>query len=272
MLKSTFVYQRLKTSFLRDLYLRSTDRRWIDVRDGEVDFYRQVLTGMKPGDLIFDVGANDGSKTDVFLRLKAKVVAADPDDLNQKVIRDRFLRYRFAPRSVVVIGKALSDATTTETMFIDGPGSAVNTLSKKWAEALKSEKESFEFGNFGLEFAQSKVIETTTLEELIETYGLPYFIKVDVEGYEINVIRGLKRPVPFLSFEVNLPEFRVEGLECVRILEDLAVGGRFNYIVDCQQGLALNEWVDASEFRQLFNRCREKSVEVFWRSAVPVAR
>jgi FkbM family methyltransferase len=58
-----------------------------------------------------------------------------------------------------------------------------------------------------LEFARRKAVKTTTLEELILTHDLPFFVKIDVEGYEASVIRGLQRPVPFLSFEVNLPEF-----------------------------------------------------------------
>ncbi|MBS1806272.1 MAG: FkbM family methyltransferase [Acidobacteria bacterium] len=266
MLKQTAVYQRLKSSFVRDLYMQTTNRHWLELRRDEVEFYRGVLAGMRSGDLIFDIGANDGTKTDVFLRLGAKVIAIDPDDLNQQLIRSKFLRYRLAPKPVVVVGKAVSDTCSSKTMWIDGPGSALNTLSDKWAETLKEKKESFEGGNFGLDFAQSKTIETTTIEELIRLYGMPYFIKIDVEGYEIHVIRGLKQPVPFVSYEVNLPEFREEGIECVRILNSLSPAGRFNYVVDCQKGLALSDWLSAADFVQVFDRCTEDSVEVFWKS------
>jgi hypothetical protein len=68
---------------------------------------------------------------------------------------------------------------------------------------------------------------------------------------------------------VNLPEFRLEGLECVKILEALAVDGKFNYTADCQQGMALSEWLDAADFAPILDRCTEKSVEVFWKSAIP---
>lgn len=249
-----------------------TDRRWIDVRCREVDFYRQILNGLRPGDLIFDVGANDGSKTAVFLRLGARVVAIEPDDVNQEVIRNKYLRYRLAPKPVIVVGKAVSDATTTETMWIDGPGSAVNTLSKKWADILKGDKTSFKGGNAGLDFAETKVIQTTTLEELVQTHGVPFFIKIDVEGHEAHVLRGMKRPVPFLSFEINLPEFRPEGLECVKRLEGLAADGRFNYATDCQLGMALDKWLDAPDFARILDQCTEKTIEVFWKTAIHTGR
>jgi len=221
--------------------------------------------------LIFDVGANVGDKTDVFLRLGARVISIEPDEANQEVLRGKFLRYRLAPKRVVIVGKAVSDRSTIETMWIDGPGSAVNTLSQKWAETLKANKDKFEHAHFGLEFAQRKAVETTTLEELILTCGLPFFVKIDVEGYEASVIRGLKHPVPFLSFEINLPQFRPEGLECLRLLNGVAADGRFNYATDLQRGMQ-GEWVGAEEFSIVIEKCSEKTIEVFWRTPLAIAR
>lgn len=70
--------------------------------------------------------------------------------------------------------------------------------------------------------------------------GQLFFVKIDVEGYEPHVLRGLRRLVPYLSFEVNLPEFKQEGLECVEQLANIAAAGRFNYAIDCGQGLVLD--------------------------------
>src|SRR4029453_18235955 len=101
------------------------------------------------------------------------------------------------------------------TLWIDEPGSAKNSLSRKWVETLKGDEARF---GHRLEFARQKKVQTTTLDELTISYGLPFFVKIDVEGYEPSVLRGMKRPVPFLSFEVNFPEFRAEGFECVELL------------------------------------------------------
>lgn len=56
------------------------DRSVVEDLDKELQFYRNILRGFHPGDTIFDIGANHGSKTDIFLRLGAKVVAVEPDE------------------------------------------------------------------------------------------------------------------------------------------------------------------------------------------------
>ena len=99
-----------------------------------------------------------------------------------------------------------------------------------------------------------------------EQLPVPRAIKIDVEGYELHVLRGLRQPVPYLSFEVNLPEFRSEGLQCVDVLEALASEGKFNYTDDCRQGLALKQWLAPQEFSALLARCGDPSIEVFWKT------
>jgi FkbM family methyltransferase len=265
-LKRSGIYQRVKASSVYDLYWKVADRRLIDNRNREVDFYRNLLARSQRGSLIFDVGANAGDKTDVFLRLGARVVAVELDERCQEILRGKFLEYRLAPKPVVIVGKAVSDGIRNETMWIDGPASAVNTLSKKWVETLKTAKGSFEHGHCGLDFARSKTVETTTLEELIRAHGLPFFVKIDVEGHEASVIRGLKHPVQFLSFEINLPEFEQEGLECVKLLNGLLADGKFNYATDLQCGMALEKWLSAQEFSKVLEQCSDGSIEVFWRT------
>jgi FkbM family methyltransferase len=260
------VHQRLKASCVYDLYWSIADKRVIEARTTEVDFYRKILDGFRKGDLIFDVGANQGTKTDVFLRLGARVVAIDPDERNEEILREKFLRFRLTGKPVVIVGKAVSDRIAVETMWIDEPGSAKNTLSLKWVDTLRSDGERF---GHRLDFAQKKEIETTTLEQLIDAFGMPFFVKIDVEGFEPSVLRGMRRPVPYLSFEVNLPEFRPEGLECVHLLGGLGADGKFNYATDCKQGLVLERWLDPPEFSQVLENCSESSIEVFWKASLP---
>lgn len=263
LLKQAGVYNRLKSSCLYDLYWSMADRTVIEARSQEVKFYRDLLEGIQDGDWIFDIGANHGYKTDIFLRLGARVLAVDPDQVNQEALEDKFLRYRWERKSVIVLGKAVSDKSGLHEMWIEEPGSAKNTLSKKWVDTLRDDESRF---GQRLNFAEQREVETITLEDLIALYGTPVFIKIDVEGYEPQVLRGLKRPVPYLSFEVNLPEFREEGLECIDLLGSLAAHGMFNYSVDCQKGLAMDTWLMVKDFREVFNSCAVPSLEVFWKT------
>ena len=269
LLRRVGLYQRVKASRIYDFYWRLTDKRIIDDRCREIDFYSKLLEGFQKGDLIFDVGANHGFKTDIFLRLGARVVAVEPDGANQEILKQKFMRLRLARKPVIIVGKAISDRNTVETMWIDAPGSAKNTLSQKWVDTLRDDERRF---GHRLDFAQQTEVETITLEQLISTHGPPFFVKIDVEGYEANVLRGLSVSVPYLSFEVNLPEFKREGLECIELLNRIASAGKFNYVVDCKNGLVLQRWLEARDFLQVQNTCAEKSIEVFWKTCEMTSR
>jgi FkbM family methyltransferase len=266
LLKRAGIYQRLKASPVYDLYWSVADRSIIARRNREIHFYRSLLEGFHRGCLVFDVGANHGTKTDIFLKLGARVVAIEPDQTNQEILREKFLTYRLSHQPVVIVGKALSDKESVETMWIDEPGSAKNTLSRKWVETLKHDDE--RFGQHH-DFSHRTTVETTTLDQLISTHGLPFFIKIDVEGHEPSVLRGLHRTVSYLSFEVNLPEFAPDGQECIEMLDRLEQRGTFNYAAgDYESGLAFRDWLPAREFSQVLAQCPERSIEVFWRSSV----
>lgn len=266
LLKRAGIYQRLKASRVYDLYWSFADRSVVARTDREIRFYRSLLSGFRRGCLVFDVGANHGTKTDVFLKLGARVVAVEPDQTNQEILKEKFLMYRLSRKPVVIVGKALSDKDSVETMWIDEPGSAKNTLSRKWVETLQHDDE--RFGQHH-DFGQRTTVETTTLDRLIDTHGLPFYIKIDVEGHEPNVLRGLHTAVPYLSFEVNLPEFAPDGQECVEMLGRLAPTGKFNYAAgEYEKGMALREWLDAPEFSRVLAQCAEKSIEVFWKTPI----
>ena len=263
LLRRAGLYERIKGSWLYDAYWRIADRRVVQQYEEELTFFRNTLVGFRRNDLIFDIGANHGFKTRVFLELGARVIAVDPDERNQKILGERFLAYRLRKKPVIVVGKAVSDRNGHETFWISEPGSALNTLSSKWMEALGSD--AARFGRT-FEFKEKKDVETITLEQMIVTYGPPFYIKIDVEGYEPNVLKGLKTAVAYLSFEVNLPDFRSEGEQCIARLREIAADGVFNCAVGNR--LMFSEWMPHREFAKVFPEIGEMSVEVFWRTQV----
>jgi FkbM family methyltransferase len=257
------LYQRAKASWVYDLYWWFFDRKIIEDRRSETKFYQALLQGFREGDVIFDIGANQGYKADIFLRMGARVVAVEPDDASQQVLRQKFLKYRLSKKPLSIIGKAVSDRESVQRMWIDTPGSAKNTLSQKWADTLR--RDDHKFGQ-KLDFGQWKDVETTSIDDLISKHGAPFFVKIDIEGHEINALKGLRQPVPYLSFEVNLPEFLNEGLECVRILGNLSADGAFNYSPDCRHGLLLERWLGSEDFSRVLSNCSDESIEIFWKA------
>ncbi len=160
------------------------------------------------GSLVFDVGGNVGNRTKLFNDLGAKVICIEPQ---QKCVEQ--LQSRFKDNEdIVIIPKGLSDKEEVITLYTSAASSVIATMSDKW----KSE------GRFAenTHWDESKEVEVTTLDTLIAGYGLPVFCKIDVEGFEKNVIRGLTHKIPVVSFEFT-KEFLKDAIDCLNLLENL---------------------------------------------------
>lgn len=91
------------------------------------------------------------------------------------------------------------------------------------------------------------LVRTRSLDQMIATYGLPRFIKIDVEGFELNVLNGLSHPVSWVTFE-HTPELLDETEKCVRRMKVISEGYLFNYCLGENLQFALSEHVDCSTF------------------------
>jgi FkbM family methyltransferase len=251
------LYDVLRRSPVYALYMRLFYPELASRPRRELRFYRQALAELSPGDLIFDVGANDGFKTAIFLKLGARVVCVEPDRASVSLLRQRFLK---AP--VTIVAKAASDTARTVPFHVTSPGSALNTLSDKWIRALE-EGDTSRFGP-DIRFEQGYDVQTVTLEQLIAEHGLPCYVKIDVEGHELEVLRGLRHAVPLISFELNLPEFRSEGFECVDLLEQIEPGIEFNYVIDDR--FVSSIWLSPSEFTKWLRKTELRYLEVYCRT------
>ena len=118
----------------------------------------------------------------------------------------------------------------------------IASMAPAWTKAVQS---SGRFAAYHWERVER--VPVTTLDALIERYGEPAFIKIDVEGFELEVLKGLSRPVRALSFEFT-PECADAALACVERLESLGFS-RFNYSADETLSLEVDQWRDASFIR-----------------------
>lgn len=235
-LKHTFMYKIIK-------YFRAwrAAREWTSHDQKMLDFYSQFLSS---GDLCFDVGANVGNRTKIFLRLGAKVVAVEPQDQCVKHLRE----FYGSNRRLTIIQKALGESEGEAEIMISN-ANTISSLSQEW---IKSVKQSGRFAKYSWD--KKQVVSMTTLDRLIEQYGTPTFVKIDVEGFEYQVIKGLSQPLKALSLEFT-PEFIESTFKCIDYLQQLG-DIRLNYSVGETMQLALAEWVNPQEMVRILSSFR----------------
>jgi FkbM family methyltransferase len=131
--------------------------------------------------LAFDIGANNGDATAELLNHYEKVVCFEPTPSLELHLQERFKN-----TNVEVVKKGLAKTEGIKTFYISNTwGGVLSTLAEDW----KTKSRFVDIGNWH----EQITIETTTLDQIIKQYGIPNFVKVDVEGYEYEVIQGLTK-------------------------------------------------------------------------------
>ena len=181
-----------------------------------------------------------------FLDENFKVVAIEPDPRNQKILAARFHHQKHFK----LIKKGVSDEQKRAPFFIHNRNSSLNTFSSKWKESIESKNQDDGFSK------KQEFIELITLDQIIKQEGIPSFIKIDVEGHELEVINGLNTKIPLISFEANFPEFKEETMLIINKLEQICGESDFNFSINYK--LAFLEFVNKSKLEKELNKINEE--------------
>jgi FkbM family methyltransferase len=161
---------------------------------------------IKNGDLVFDIGANIGKMTWMYRRLGARVVAIEPQAVCVEQLKETFMD----DDGVTIEAIACGERSGAAKMSCYG-GTTISTLVPGHYWQLGGPWE-------GTPTDWTEIVPMTTLDLVISQYGIPAFIKIDVEGYEHQVLCGLSQFVP-LQFEYH-PVFWEQACKCMaRILQ-----------------------------------------------------
>ncbi len=210
--------------------------------------------------LCFDVGANVGNRVRILRRLGCPVVAVEPQSRCFAALAAEFGR----DPGVVLRRQALGRAPGRATLAISA-NDVLSTLSAEFREATTRS------GRFADErWDRTEEVEVTTLDALIAQHGVPDFVKIDVEGFELDVVSGLGQPVALAALEWT-PELTDRTIACVEHLARLGMS-EFNLSWMESMRLARNTWMGPVEFKALLTGFRDETylfADVYARPPAP---
>ncbi len=163
---------------------------------------------VKPGQLVFDIGANVGFPTVLFSTLvgpAGRVVAFEPAPKTFALLH----RSLSGIANIELVEMAVSDRAGTAEFYVPYFIDVASLQPQAGATAVS--------------------VKTQTLDALAGTYGMPDFLKIDVEGFEHAVFRGgagvLREARPIIVFEAIRTADRDASIALIRELS----GDRYEF-------------------------------------------
>lgn len=137
--------------------------------------------------LLFDIGANRGLYTDANREKyqRAILVEANPSLCT-------FLEEKYRGNSSIQIANTIISNKPSETFYISN-ADTISTVDREWIEHSRFA------GTYQWQPVEN--IPTCSIDTLVTRYGVPSFIKIDVEGYEYNVLLSMTKLYCPLCFE-----------------------------------------------------------------------
>ena len=138
--------------------------------------------------LLFDIGSNVGDwALKNYTNNQIICVEASPTTFKTLVANT-------SNKNIICLNYAVTSSKEEEIEFFDCDTNTISTLNQKWLNDPSS--------RFFNQFRFRKIkVNTITLDKLIETYGIPDLLKIDVEGAEDIVLQSLNSPVKIICFE-----------------------------------------------------------------------
>ena len=174
-----------------------------------------VLKLLNSGDLFFDIGAHLGEKSKKILDKNLRIVMLEPLPQCVKQLKKNFKNNK----NVEILEKAVGKTVGNMTLEVNSKMPTISTMAKHWKNGRFSNQK----------WDQIISVEVTTLDYLIKIYGLPSYIKIDVEGFEHDVLLGLSQKAGIISFEFT-SEFLDQSIKCLNHLKKIGYN-EFNFSI-----------------------------------------
>lgn len=208
----------------------------------QLKFYSQFFSR---NDLVFDVGANTGSRTKLFLNLGANVICFEP----QPNLFEHLSSFLKQNKKCFIKNLGLGDCRGSQILNISD-AHVLSSMSERWINATKDS------GRFAQYNWDTKInVDISTLDIEIARHGVPTYVKIDVEGYELEVLKGLSEPIKFISIEFIAEDIQ-RSIACIDKLDELG-----NYQYNFSEGethfFENNEWFSKNRLLDFLNSKKE---------------
>lgn len=143
-------------------------------------------------DLVYDIGMHRGLDTEWYLAKGFRVVAVDANPLLVREVSTR-LADAIAARRLVIENVGIAPTKGTLPFY-------VNLDNDEWSSFDK------QLGTRDGTRFETLTVPTVHPRSLFEKHGMPYFVKIDIEGFDHHVVRAvgeLKERPKYLSVEDN---------------------------------------------------------------------
>ena len=191
--------------------------------------------------LAFDIGCNIGKYTLALLdEGYSKVISVDPNPHLFNIQDERVVRvFGACSDKNTIIPFYFSNADTISTASIDW------VKNSRFANQYKWEKYS---------------VESTTIDSLVAQFGIPNHIKIDVEGYEETVLKGMSKKY---ADEICFEWAEEEGDSAVRCVEYLKNLGyeKFGFIFSDTYLKKPENYYDLDDFKKIFEYDKNRKTE-----------
>jgi len=229
-------------------------------------------------DLIYDVGLHRGEDTDFYIKMGFRVVGIEANPKLVSAAQKRFSKEIESGQLTLVEGAVAPKSFGDEMTFYS------NKTFSEWGTIHDTRKSKYEMWGYGSSEIRVKRVDVT---DLFRSLGVPYFLKIDIEGAEtvtLNELNGVnERPqyvsiesekikLPYLVAEMNLlkslgyKKFKIvqqQGISSSRISVENRIGEKLDYVFDyCSSGPfgenAPGPWLTfdeaIKEYRKIFFR------------------
>jgi FkbM family methyltransferase len=152
-------------------------------------------------DLIFDIGLHRGEDTEFYLKKGFRVIGVEANEALCAETAERLFP-EIKSGQLTIVNKAVTNTPGVVNFHVNTKISVWSTLDPEWANR-----------NLRLRGAESKIcqVQATTLADLIVQFGTPYYVKLDIEGRDLQAIESLAghTDLPkYISIESDKDSFR----------------------------------------------------------------